>query len=42
MIPFVTMLLKHAFSNRLWQRPCALSAMTFVIVKGARESVRDR
>jgi hypothetical protein len=37
------MLLKHAFSNRLWQRPSALSAMTFVIVKtGARESVRDR
>jgi hypothetical protein len=36
------MLLKHAFSNRLWQRPSALSAMTFVIVKAARESVSDR
>jgi hypothetical protein len=36
------MLLTHAFSNRLWQRSCALPAMTFVIVKRARESVSDR
>jgi len=36
------MLLHHAFSNRLWQRDLALFAMTCVIVKGARESVRDR
>jgi hypothetical protein len=36
------MLLTHATSNRLWQRRSALSAMTFVIVKGARGSVRDR
>jgi hypothetical protein len=42
-ITLVTMLLNHAFSYRLWQRSCALPAMTFVIVlKGARESVRDR
>jgi hypothetical protein len=40
--PWVTMLLTHAFSNRLWQRACALPAMTFVIVKRARESVSDR
>jgi hypothetical protein len=36
------MLLHHAFSNRRWQRDLALFAMTRVIVKGARESVRDR
>jgi hypothetical protein len=36
------MLLTHAFSNRLWQRFCALPTMTRVIVKGARESVSDR
>jgi hypothetical protein len=36
------MLLNHAFSNRLWQRSCALPAMTFIVVKGARESVSDR
>jgi hypothetical protein len=36
------MLLTHAFSNRLWQRARALSAMTFVVVKRARESVSDR
>jgi hypothetical protein len=42
MITHVTMLLDHAFSYRLWQRPHALSAMTFVIVKRARESVSDR
>ncbi len=38
------MLLTHAFSNRLWQRFCALPTwtMTLVIVKGARESVSDR
>jgi len=36
------MLLHHAFSNRLWQRDLALLAMTRVIVKGVRESVRDR
>jgi len=39
------MLLTHAFSNRLWQRACALPASmtTFVIVvKRARESVSDR
>jgi len=36
------MLLTHAFSNRLWQRSIALPAMTFVIVKAARESVSDR
>jgi len=36
------MLLNHVLSNRLWQRGSALSAMTFVIVKGARESVSDR
>jgi hypothetical protein len=40
----LTMLLTHAFSNRLWQRACALSkwTMTRVIVKGTRESVSDR
>jgi hypothetical protein len=38
----VTMLLHHAFSYRPWQRDIALLAMTRVIVKGARESVRDR
>jgi hypothetical protein len=37
-----SMLLHHAFSNRRWQRDLALFAMTRVIVKGARESVRDR
>ena len=42
MITLVTMLLTHAFSNRLWQRSYALPTMTLVIVKGARESVRDR
>lgn len=42
MIAAVTMLLNHAFSNRRWQRATALPAMTLVIVKGARESVRDR
>jgi hypothetical protein len=36
------MLLHHAFSYRPWQRAGALSTMTLVIVKGARESVRDR
>jgi hypothetical protein len=36
------MLLHHVFSYRPWQRDCALLAMTLVIVKGARESVRDR
>jgi hypothetical protein len=36
------MLLLHAFSYRPWQRDLALLAMTRVIVKGARESVRDR
>jgi len=36
------MLLHAAFSNRRWQRDLALVAMTYVIVKGARESVRDR
>jgi hypothetical protein len=36
------MLLNHAPSYRPWQRANALLAMTFVIVKGARESVRDR
>jgi hypothetical protein len=36
------MLLTHATSNRLWQRRIALPAMTFVIVEGARGSVRDR
>jgi hypothetical protein len=36
------MLLTHAFSYRPWQRAGALLAMTIVIVKGARESVRDR
>jgi hypothetical protein len=40
--PDVTMLLHHAFSYRPWQRDIALLAMTRVIVKGARESVRDR
>jgi hypothetical protein len=34
-----TMLLNHAPSTRPWQRDLALLAMTFVIVKGARESV---
>ena len=33
------MLLTHAISYRLWQRGIALPAMTFVIVKGAREGV---
>ena len=42
MIAHVPMLLNHAFSYRLWQRPRALSAMTFVVVKRARESVSDR
>jgi hypothetical protein len=37
-----TMLLNHVLSYRLWQRDFALLAMTRVIVKGARESVRDR
>jgi hypothetical protein len=41
-IPFVPMLLNHAFSNCRWQRNYALPAMTLVIVKGTRESVRDR
>jgi hypothetical protein len=36
------MLLDHVPSFRRWQRERALLAMTFVIVKGARESVRDR
>jgi hypothetical protein len=36
------MLLTHVFSYRPWQRDNALLAMTFVIVKGARESARDR
>jgi hypothetical protein len=36
------MMLTHVLSNRRWQRPSALSAMTFVIVKAARESVSDR
>jgi hypothetical protein len=37
------MLLNHAFSNRRWQRELALPTMTtFVVIKGARESVRDR
>jgi hypothetical protein len=37
------MMLTHVFSYRRWQRELALLSMTtFVIVKGARESVRDR
>jgi hypothetical protein len=36
------MLLNHVLSYRPWQRGFALLAMTRVIVKGARESVRDR
>jgi hypothetical protein len=36
------MLLNHVLSTARWQRPCALLAMTFVIVKGAREGVSDR
>jgi hypothetical protein len=37
------MLLNHASSFRRWQRELALLSMTtFVVVKGARESVRDR
>jgi len=42
MITLVTMMLNHVLSNCLWQRSYALPTMTFVIVKGARESVRDR
>jgi len=37
-----TMLLNHVLSYRPWQRCFALLAMTRVIVKGTRESVRDR
>ena len=37
-----TMLLNHVLSYRPWQRCFALLAMTFVIVKGAREGVSDR
>jgi hypothetical protein len=37
------MLFTHAPSYRRWQREFALLSMTtFVVVKGARESVRDR
>jgi hypothetical protein len=36
------MLLNHVLSTRPWQRAFALSAMTRVIVKGARGSVSDR